>query len=418
MSSKRALPRIIALRYVRIGKRSHLVSFMSAVSIFGLALGISLLIAVLSVMNGFDREMRENILGIVPHLTISSAENVSQAQWDEIDSILADYGEIQQTGPSIQVAGVIASDSGNRGVLVNGIEAATENAISVMHRFVISGSLAALEDQRWGIALGDDLARQLGKGVGDRVDLFSLDVSTNPLTPLPSYRQFTVVAIYNVGTQQLDADTVTVNLSAARALYKVRSPYTGLRIKLDDVLDADDFRLTLLNELPGQFTISSWSSLLGNVYQNILFSRTIVGFMLWILIAVAAFNLVVSLIMVVRDKTGDIAILRTLGASPAMINRIFLWQGCMVGLIGTGIGVLFGVILAWNVSDIAGMLENRFGIRFLSAEVYPIDFLPSQLLVNDILLVTGGVLLLSLMATIYPARRAAAIQPAEALRTD
>jgi len=209
---------------------------------------------------------------------------------------------------------------------------------------------------------------------------------------------------------------VMVNITAARALYRLRMPYTTMRVRLQDVLLADEMRLDLQASLPEGFAVASWTSLFGNIYENIKFSKTIVSFMLWLLIAVAAFNLVVSLIMIVRDKRGDIAILRTLGASPQTINRIFMWQGCMVGVIGTLIGVTLGVLASWQISNFAGFLERAFSIQLLSAEVYPIDYLPSELRLTDVVLVALGVLMLSLLATIYPASRAAAIQPAEALR--
>jgi len=414
------LSRHIAMRYVSVGKHSQLVSFMSAISIFGLALGITILITVLSVMNGFDKEMRENILGIVPHLTVSSVENVTAADWQNIQDQIASHEAVVATAPIIEVPGIIATGNGenNKAVLVNGVDAQLETSISVIGNFMRQGSLADLQQQRWGIVLGQTLADNLVVNVGDTVELFSPDISINPLTPLPVFRAFTVVGIFRVGTQQLDSELVITNIAATKALYKLRSPQTGLRIKLDDVLRADQVRLQLRNQLPRSFSIASWTNLFGSIYENIKFSRTIVGFMLWLLIAVAAFNLVVSLIMIVRDKRGDIAILRTMGASPRTINRIFMWQGFMVGLIGTFIGVLFGVLASWQVSNFARFIESTFSIQLLNADIYPVDFLPSQLSLMDVAMVSTGVLLLALIATIYPARRAAAIQPAEALRHD
>ena len=206
--------------------------------------------------------------------------------------------------------------------------------------------------------------------------------------------------------------------AAARALFKLRTPYNGLRLRTSDVLLADETRAELEIALPATVQTSSWTARFGAIYNNIQFSRTIIGFMLWLLVGVAAFNLIVSLIMIVRDKRGDIAILRTLGASPRMINRIFMWQGGLIGLIGISIGVVFGIIGSLQVGNLAEFVERRFAIQLLNAEVYPIDFLPSQLSFVDIALVVAGVLVLSLLATIYPARKAAAVQPAEALRTD
>ena len=411
-------PRFIALRYVSVGKRSQLVSFMSAISIIGLAFGVAILITVLSVMNGFDKEMRDNILGIVPHISLSSEENLSSDDWQEIAAIINQYPMVESSAPVIETTGVVANAVSNKGVLVNGIDAQLEPSVSAIDRFIIAGSLANLQQVHWGLVMGDTLARRLDVGVGDRVDLFSTAVSVNPITPLATFRSFEVVAVFKVGSQELDSDFVMVNLAAARALYKLRTPYNGLRLRTSDVLLADETRAELQAALPATVETSSWTARFGAIYNNIQFSRTIIGFMLWLLVGVAAFNLIVSLVMIVRDKRGDIAILRTLGASPRMINRIFMWQGGLIGLIGISIGVVFGIIGSLQVSNLAEFIEQRFAIQLLNAEVYPIDFLPSRLSLVDIALVVAGVLVLSLLATIYPARKAAAMQPAEALRAD
>jgi len=412
------LARFIATRYVSVGKRSELVSFMSAISIFGLALGVTILIAVLSVMNGFDREVRENILGIVPHLTLSTQENFNLLQWQEVESLLLQRPDVMAVAPLIEQTGIVATDQFNKGVLVNGIDAGREQAISLLDRFMIAGSLTDLADERWGVVIGQTLADNLGVGIGEKLDLFSLAVNVNPLTPLPSYRAFTVVGIYRVGTLELDSELAVINIDAARALFKLRNPYTGLRVRLQDVLSADQVGRELQGQLPAGLQLSSWTQLFGSIYENILFSRTIVGLMLWLLVAVAAFNLVVSLIMVVRDKRSDIAILRTMGASPATIGRIFMLQGVMVGVIGLLIGLVLGVLAALGVGDLARLLETWLGFQLLNADVYPIDFLPSQIKPGDLLGISLGVLILSVLATLYPARRAAAVQPAEALRTE
>lgn len=410
--------RFIAMRYVSAGKRSQLVSFMSALSIFGLALGIAILITVLSVMNGFDREMRENILGIVPHITLSSEENLSADAWLEIENLVMQTGEVLEVAPVIEVAGVVATGQSNKAVLVNGIDAANESRVSAIHRFIRAGSLDALEQTRWGVILGEPLAERLGVGLGDSVDLFSPNISLNPITPLAVFRKFEVVGLFRVGTEELDNDLVMINIAAARALFRLRAPFSALRLRTTDVLLADRLRAELASVLPAAVRSESWTGRFGSIYNNIRFSRSIIGFMLWLLVGVAAFNLVVSLIMIVRDKRGDIAILRTLGASPQLIKHIFMWQGCFIGLIGIAIGVTLGIIGSLQISNLAAWMENRFGLQLLNAEVYPIDFLPSQLSAADVITVALGVLVLALCATIYPANRAAAVQPADALRYD
>lgn len=413
-----SLPRYIAARYISAGKRSHLVSFMSAISVGGLTLGIAILIIVLSVMNGFDREMRENVLGIVPHITLSTEELLSQSSWREIESVVLENPDVESITPLIELAGVVAANSSSKGVLINGIDANSELQSSALERFMREGSLAALNNSRWGVVLGETLANRLGVQLGETLDIFSPNISLNPITPLATFKRFTLVGVYRVGTQELDSNLVMINLTAAKALFRIRSPYNSIRVRTVDVLSAEKVRVQLSSVLPLEIRSQSWMATLGNIYQNIQFSRTIISFMLWLLICVAAFNLVVSLIMIVRDKKGDIAILRTLGASPATINRIFMWQGCLIGLIGIVTGVILGIIGSLNVSRFAAFIEERFSLQLLNAEVYPIDFLPSQINPMDIAGVIVGVLLLSLLATIYPASRAAAIQPAEALRTD
>lgn len=412
------LARYIASRYISVGRRSQLVSFMSAVSIFGLALGVTILITVLSVMNGFDREVRENILGIVPHVTISTDENFSLQRWQEVEQIVLERSDVLAVAPLIEQTGIVSTDQFNKGVLVNGIDPQREQSISVLDRFMVAGSVAGLADERWGVVIGQSLADGLGVEVGDKLDLFSLAVNINPLTPLPSYRAFTVVGIYRVGTLELDNELAVINIDAARALFKLRNPYTGLRVRLQDVLTADQASIELQPLMPPGVRLTTWTQLFGSIYENILFSRTIVGLMLWLLVAVAAFNLVVSLIMVVRDKRSDIAILRTMGASPHTIRRIFMLQGFMVGVIGTGIGLVLGVGAALGVGDFAELVESVLGVQLLNAEVYPIDFLPSEIKLSDIIGISFGVMLLSVLATVYPSRRAAAVQPAEALRTE
>ena len=417
MSSKPlALSRFVAFRYVIAGKNSHLVSFMSAISIFGLALGLAILVIVLSVMNGFDKEMRQSVLGIVPHITISTEENFNDTQWQEVRTTIQQNSAVVSVSPVIQAIGVAATQGSHKGVVINGVDAALEAESSAINRFMSAGDLGALIDNRWGVVLGQTLANRLGVELGDNVDLFSTAISINPITPLATFKGFDVVGIYRVGAEELDGNLVMINLSAARSLFRLRTPYNAVHIRTVDVLQAEMVRQEIMNDLPGVLRSESWVATLGAIYENIKFSREIISFMLWLLIAVAAFNLVVSLIMIVRDKRGDIAILRTLGASPKTIKRIFMWQGCFIGLTGIVFGVMLGVLGSLYVSQFATFIEAIFSIQILSAEVYPIDFLPSELNFLDVFTVASGVLVLSLLATIYPASRAAAIQPADALR--
>ena len=417
MSSKPlALSRFLAFRYVSAGKSSHLVSFMSAISIFGLALGLAILVIALSVMNGFDKEMRQSVLGIVPHITISTVENLNETQWQEVRTTIQQNSAVVSVSPVIQAIGVAATQGSHKGVVINGVDAALEAESSAINRFMRAGDFSALIDNRWGVVLGQTLANRLGAELGNNIDLFSTAISINPIIPLATFKGFDVVGIYRVGAEELDGNLVMINLSAARSLFRLRTPYNAVHIRTVDVLQAEMVRQEIINDLPGALRSESWVATLGAIYENIQFSRGIISFMLWLLIAVAAFNLVVSLIMIVRDKRGDIAILRTLGASPKTIKRIFMWQGCFIGLTGIVFGVVLGVLGSLYVSQFAAFIEATFSIQILNAEVYPIDFLPSELNFFDVVTAASGVLLLSLLATIYPASRAAAIEPADALR--
>ncbi len=413
-----ALSRHIALRYVGAHRGGGLVSFMSAISILGLALGIALLLTVLSIMNGFDREMRRNVLGIVPHISLRGDAGPTSAQWRDLQASLAAYPGIASVSPVIETQAVVASEAGNRGVMANGVDAGLESEYSVLDRFMLEGDLGRLGQTRWGIVLGDTLARDLQVGVGGRVRLYAPALIVNPLAPTVNSREFEVSGIFRVGSRELDSRLVVLNREAARALFRLRAPQNALWLRTADVLGADALLRELSPRLPAEIAAESWVSQFGAVYENIRFSRNLIGFLLWLLIAVAAFNLVVSLIMIVRDKRADIAVLRALGADPGVIGGIFMWQGALVGATGIALGLSAGIAGSLYISDLARVIETWFDIELLNAEVYPMDYLPSSLQIGDVLSVSAGVLLLSLLATVYPARRAAAVRPALALRAE
>ena len=418
MNRKRvSVSRLIASRYISIKSHSHLVSFMSAISIFGLSLGVGMLITALSIMNGFDAELQENILGVIPHITVSSEENFEPREWGLMEESVMALANVEAVSSSINTGGVVATSSGSNGVLVNGIDVSSESNVSVINNFFVSGDLESLTDNRWGIALGESLAKKLGVQLGGSVDLFSPSIAINPLTPRVSFRSFKVVGIFKVGNQEIDSNLVIANLEAIRVLFRIRQERNGFRIKLRDVLDVGESEQLISNMVLPGVSIISWKSQFGAIYENINFSRSIISLMLWLLIMVAAFNLIVSLILIVKGKASDIAILRALGASPMMIRGIFIWQGGLIGLIGILFGVILGVIGSFQIGNIAAYVENLFSINLLNADVYPIDFLPSQLSMLDVGSVVAGVLLLSILATIYPASKAASTQPADSLRS-
>ncbi|ALO46468.1 lipoprotein-releasing ABC transporter permease subunit [Pseudohongiella spirulinae] len=422
MSESQLIPGLsgrIALRYVSVGaQHSQLVSFMSALTISGLTLSVAILITVLSVMNGFDREVRENVLGVLPHASVITNEKPRSRDWLSLDEQLRAVDGVLATAPVLEVNGVLATDAGSRGVLVNGIDPQREQQMSQLGRFMQQGSIQALAEQRFQVVMGQTLAQQLGVGLGDSVTLYSLNVSINPIAPMPVQRRFTVAGIYRVGTQELDERLIMIALPDAQALYRQPDSFNALRLRTDDVLAVNRLRPQLEAALPQGFYVQTWTQWFGSIYENIRLSRTIVGLLLWLLVAVAAFNLIVSLVMIVRDKRGDIAILRTMGAPPGMIGRVFVLQGALIGLIGTVLGLAIGTVLALNVSDLFAAFEGWSGTQLLSADVYPVDFLPSQVRWQDLLLISGGVMCLCLLASLYPAWRASRVLPAEALRAE
>ncbi|MDT8429496.1 MAG: lipoprotein-releasing ABC transporter permease subunit [Pseudomonadales bacterium] len=424
---RHSLSNAIALRYVSVGKRSQLVSFMSWLTISGLVLGITILLTVLSVMNGFDKELRENILGIVPHATVKSYQAQNLEQWQALTPLLTANPAISAVAPVIESIGVVSTPQTrqqqltsasrySKSILVNGMNPQDMLTLSTLDEFMLSGKVEDLASSRFNVILGKTLADNLGVDVGGKVSLYSLDVSINPIRPMPTQRQFTVVGIFRVGTLELDSATALITLQDAQALYRYGDSYSGLRLKTGDVLQVNRLRQDLMQVLPAGFYMESWTQLFGAIYENIRLSRTIVGLLLWLLVCVAAFNLVVSLIMIVRDKRGDIAILRTMGASPALIARIFVTQGLLVGMIGLLAGLAAGILFSLTISDLMQWLELALGFELLSAEVYPVDFLPSELRLTDVLSVSAGVFFLCFLASIYPAWRAARVHPAEALR--
>lgn len=408
----------IGRRYASLRSRNLLVGFISLLSVLGLALGVAILITVLAVMNGFDRELRERILGVVPHLTVTAARNEAlrnEAEWQPlVESILATPG-VGKVAPWLQLQGMLLANGRSKGVLLNGVDPVQEENVSIISRFMQEGSLATLESGSYRIAIGAALASNLGIGVGDSVALVSTMVPISPLGEFPRQKAFIVGAIFSVGSA-LDSNLALVHLEDAQRLYRLGDHIHGYRVQTDDLFGVFALSETLRQTLPGGLSFTDWTWSYGSIYENIRISKTLVGLLLSLLVAVAAFNVIVSLMMVVRDKQGDIAILRTMGASLGTIRRIFLVQGFIIGLIGTLAGLLLGTGMTLVAGDVVAGLEQVLGMELLSADIYPVNYLPTELRMSDILLVCSLALLLSLLATLYPSARAARVRPAEILR--
>ncbi len=408
----------IGKRYATISSANLLVGFISRLSVLGLSLSVAVLIIVFSVMNGFDRELRERILALVPHVTMTSLRNealMNQEQWQAVQLSVDTNPDVAASAPLIQLQGMLLANGQSRGIILNGVDPVEEAKVSILQDFMKEGILDSLQGGEFSILIGSGIAEHLNVGIGDELTLVSSYLNITPLGEFPRQRIFTVGGIFTIGSQ-LDSNLAVVHLNDAQLLYRLGGTIHGLRIQLKDLFASSTVIRDLQNQNTGDYAFSNWTLDYGNIYENIQLSKSMVGLLLFLLIAVAAFNVVVSLFMVVRDKQGDIAILRTMGSSLGNIRNIFLVQGFIIALVGTFVGLILGVLGSIYVSDFFSWLERMAGVELLSADVYPVNYLPSQLLVSDLVLVCSVSIILSLLATLYPAYSAARVDPAQTLR--
>jgi lipoprotein-releasing system permease protein len=406
----------IGTRYTRAKRRNHFVSFISLTSMIGLALGVVVMIVVLSVMNGFDHEMRTRVLGMVPHATIESGEPISD--WQSLAAKVRQNPQVEAIAPFTQMQGLLTNNGNVQKILLNAIDPEQERKVSIIDGFMKQGRLDDLVSGGFGVVIGDKAATKLGVGIGDKVTFVSPEVTVTPAGMFPRMKRFTVVGIFHVGAGELDGYLGVTNLQDLARLHRWKPDQVqGLRLKFTDLFKAPRTAYDIAQSLGDhQYYSRDWTRTHGNLYQAIGMEKSIIGLLLLLIVAVAAFNIISTLVMVVNDKRGDIAILRTLGATPGQIMRIFMVQGTVIGVVGTAIGAGVGILAALNVSSAISALEGLIGHKFLNADVYFIDYLPSQLMTEDVLMVCGAALVLSFLATLYPAWRAARTQPAEALR--
>jgi lipoprotein-releasing system permease protein len=408
----------IGKRYASLRSSNQLVSFISLLSVCGLGLGVAILTTVLSVMNGFDRELQQRILGLVPHITVTSVRNASLKDvqgWEALRESIHTVPGITGSAPYLQLQGMLLAKGRSKGIVLNGIMPDEETRVSILEDFITQGSLAGLNDRSYGIVLGQSLARYLGVSLGEQVMLVSTVAPISPMGEFTRQKFFTVTGIFNVGSS-IDGNLAMVHMQDAQRLYRLGDKIHGYRLQTDDLFGVHAIEEVLTSILPGDLAIADWTLAYGNIYENIRISKALVGLLLTLLVAVAAYNIVVSLMMVVKDKQGDIAILRTMGASLGTIRRIFLVQGFLIGLAGALGGLGLGVLLSRLAGTAVSWLESLLGIQLLSADVYPVNYLPSELRLDDFLLVGILALSLTLLATLYPASRAAQTNPAEILR--
>ena len=405
----------IGLRYTRAKQRTRFISFISIISVVGMALGMMVLITVLSVMNGFQREIRTRILGVASHVQITGPNNVLE-NWQQIAEKASRHEQVIATAPYISAQGLLTHGSAVRGVFIRGILPEQEERVADFDRHMRNGRLDALKPGEFGIILGSQLARMLGASPGEKVVLVAPQGQVTPAGILPRLKQFTVVGIFNVDHFEYDSGLALVHLEDARTLFRFGDDVSGVRLKLKDLFQSRAVARDLTNMISRDLYISDWTMQNANLLRAIEIEKRMMFLIIFLIIAVAAFNIVSSLVMAVKDKQADIAILRTLGASPGSITKIFLVQGVMVGVLGTVLGVVSGVILALNVDTVVLFIETVFGFKFFSKDVYLISELPSQLQAADVVITAAASFLLSLLATLYPSYRASKVNPAEALR--
>ncbi len=406
----------IGLRYTRAGRRSGhngFVSFISLISMAGIGLGVAALIIVLSVMNGFQKEVRDRMLSVVSHIEVFNVTGELQ-DWQNTAKEALLNPHVKATAPYVEGQALVLRES-MRGVVVRGILPALEPDVSEVVSKIKQGSLDSLKNGAFNVVIGNDLAKALDVQLGDKITLAVPQGQVTPAGVTPRLKTFTVTGIFEAGHYEYDIGVVFIQMNDAEKLFRLSSP-TGIRLRVDDLLQAPAIAQELAGTLSGNLLIRDWSQQNRNYFAAVKTEKRMMFIILTLIIAVAAFNLVSTLVMTVRDKQADIAILRTLGASPASIMKIFMVQGSMVGMLGTILGVGFGVLMAINIPQIVSFFEHLLGIQFLDKGIYFITSLPSDLHWDDVTTIGGMALLFSLVSTIYPSWRAANVKPAEALR--
>lgn len=408
---------LVGMRYTRAGRRSgrnSFISFISLISMAGIALGVAALIVVLSVMNGFQKEVRDRMLSVLSHIEVFDAGG-SLANWQETSKEAFQVKQVKGTAPYVAAQAMMTRDDTVRGVVIRGVLPQEEPKVSDVAAQVRDGSFNNLRSGEFNIVLGKELARGLRAEVGDKVTMIAPQGQVTPAGVLPRLKQFTVGGIFEAGHHEYDSGLAFIHIDDAMRMFKLEAP-SGLRLRVDDMQRAPEVALALSRVLSGNLLILDWSKQNRTWFAAVQTEKRMMFIILTLIIAVAAFNLVSTLVMTVTDKQADIAILRTLGASPASIMKIFIIQGALVGLLGTAIGVGLGVVVAMNIDVIVPFIERLFGVQFLSKDIYLITSLPSDLRWPDVWTIGGVAVVLAFFATLYPSWRAANVRPAEALR--
>ena len=408
---------IIGLRYTRAKRRNHFISFISLISMGGMALGVAALIVVLSVMNGFQQELRSRILASISHVEIRGVGgNGGLADWKSVADVARAQPQVIGVAPYVEGQGLLAVGENVRGVLVRGVDPELENAVADFSKHMRRGRFDELRPGEFGIILGADLATRLNISVSERLMLVTPQAQVTPIGAMPRLKQFRVVGIFEFGLNEADGNLALINIADAQKIYQLGDAVSGVRLKLDDLFAAPRVAQELGGKLRVDAQLRDWTSMNANFFRAVALEKKMMFIILTLIVAVAAFNIVSTLVMVVTDKQADIAILRTLGAPPSSIMKIFMVQGVLIGVIGTVLGVFGGTLLAANLDTVVPALETLLGTRLWDKNVYLISELPSKIQTADVVMITVVSFVLALVATVYPSWRASRVQPAEALR--
>lgn len=410
----RPLSLYIGTRYTRAKRRNHFISFISLTSMIGLALGVLAMIVVLSVMNGFQKEMSSRILGLVPHAAIFGDQPLDD--WQAVAAAAKRNPQVLAAVPFAELEGMLSYRGAMQPIQLQGIDPALESQVSIIAEHMTQGRLSDLQAGEFGVVIGEITARRFQLKLGDRLALIVPEASSVPGGITPRMQAVNVVGVFKVGAE-LDGSLALLHVADAAQIQRLQpGQVPGVRLKLQDLYQAPQVSAAIVSELGEGYRASDWTLTQGSLFSAMKMEKTMIGLLLLLIVAVAAFNIIATLIMVVADKGADIAILRTLGATPGQIMGIFMVQGTVIGVVGTLIGAVLGIVAALNVSQLVGWIERLSGQQVLSSDVYFISNLPSELLLADVLLICGAAFALSFLATLYPSWRAAGIQPAEALR--
>jgi lipoprotein-releasing system permease protein len=407
----------VGLRYTRAKRKNHFISFISLTSMVGIALGVAALIIVLSVMNGFQSELRSRILGVASHIVITENNN-QLSQWNALAKQAEAQPNVEASAPYVMAQGMLSYGQAVQGALIRGVLPSEEDKVADLGKNMKVGQLDGLRAGEFNIILGADLAYSLGVGVGDKVVLMAPQGQFTPTGVMPRIKQFKVVGLFQIGMYEYDAGLALIHIDDAAKLYRMGDKVSGLRLKINALFDAPAMSAALSKQLMplGAYYITDWTQQHANFFKAIQLEKRVMFIILTLIVAVAAFNIVSTLVMAVTDKRADIAILRTLGASPSSIMQIFIIQGALIGIVGTFFGAIFGILIALNIDTIVPFIENLFQVQFLAKDVYYISELPSKLEWNDTFTIIITSVVLSLLATLYPSYKASKINPAEALR--